>query len=232
MTREELETTFRQNKWLIAKRTGSAGLKSVTLGSEKLQDLIDEIAESFRLSEADRRHLRPTIGIDLHDGASSLAQKARNAEKVVKGAAIINDARKAGKLVETGKQFITGGMSAAEAASKAGQAAGKTSKAVKAAGKVAEVGRLGTLGTKLKWLAPITSKIATPLMIAQGVYAVGSASFFGLKARRYNLDCYELFKARMEATQPQSDAPRPGPNRRAASSNGNNVDSASVDGSA
>lgn len=171
MTQTELDRIYKANRWLIAKKTGSAGIKAFTVGRESLEALIGQIADAYGLSDEDRARLRPTAGIDLHEGAGKLADMARKSAGVMKGVEIVADARRAGTLMKTGRHLVTKGLPGAARVAKGAKAAGVAGRAV-------------------PWVT-----------VAVSAYAIGSAGFFAAKAERYNRDCRDLLQARLDAAK-------------------------------
>ncbi|MFC4255440.1 hypothetical protein GRI97_08375 [Altererythrobacter xixiisoli] len=79
MTLEELDAIHRQASWLIAKRSGSTAFKALTLGQERLADVVTEIAAVYGLTDSQKMQLQPVIADDLHHGIANALNIAKAA---------------------------------------------------------------------------------------------------------------------------------------------------------
>lgn len=179
-TREELDQTYYDMAWEITKRSSKQAAKSLLIGSESLEEMIDRISEAYGLSEQDRRRLRPRKMIDVTDGANEnislfkksigvgagISKAVAEHKKLIELAKL---ARKHERVLVTAKTLVT--------------------KGAKAAGQVAKTGK--------------TAVKANPAaLVFQLVYTVGTTGWFAFHAERYNRACYFLLAERLAPEQP------------------------------
>ena len=174
MTLEDLNLIHREANWLITKRSGLSALKSMTVGSESLEHLIDRISDLYELDSKERRRLRPTIATDIHDGLSS---SNGNGKKIAGGASAAFNGKKA--------------MSAFKAAQKSGRVSASALAFLK--GGPAAAIKVATKGGVAK---------ANPLFLGLTVgWAVGSTGWLIYQASKYNQAAYSFLieKHRLKA---------------------------------
>ena len=188
MDLEELEHVYKRNNEVILKRAGKAGVKAVTFGSESLDALITDIANAYGLDAADRETLYPFRSVTTANTAQSAISTIATTPIAAEAGRIMLQARESKAVLATGKALLRGGLDAARDVAKGG--------AVKAAAGA------GKASKGVPWLT-----------VAVGLYGASTAGWFWARARKYNQACFELLKARLEASTP---APKPAPRKKAA----------------
>lgn len=82
MTIEELDAIHRQVVWLMTKRSGMAAFKALTLGTERLDEVVSDIATMYRLTDEERDRLKPVIADDIHGTVGDALNLAKTAAGV------------------------------------------------------------------------------------------------------------------------------------------------------
>lgn len=167
VTIDDLDTRYREANWLIAKRSGWAMAKALTLGSESLEALVEKIGSLYELSPEEMRRLRPNVAAEAQHGVG----KAANLAKTLFGAGVSAE----------------GGVKAAKTAYKAGRLGKTALTLVKAGPKAAQT--MANTGRVVGKANPI-------IAIATAAYATGTTGWLAYHARAFNLASYELVKAR------------------------------------
>ena len=167
MTIEDLDARYREASWLITKRSGWTIAKALTLGSESLEVLIENIADLYELSAEERRRLRPNIAAEAQSGIGKAASYA----KALFGAGITAE----------------GGIKAAQTAYKAGRLGKTVLTLIKAGPRAAQT--MANTGRMVGKANPV-------IAIATAVYATGSTGWLAYHARAFNLAAYELVRRR------------------------------------
>lgn len=171
-----------------------AGVKAISFDSESLEELIIEVADSYGLSERDRQILRPAVAIDTQQGLAKVAGYAASTPNVAAGLKLANAARKSGSMFQTMKAYATDGL---EAAAKVADSSAKAVKAVASHKVVEAASKSGIFGKLTRKAGENAGLIGLALKSA---YAVGTSGFFMARGRQFNLECYELVKARLPDT--------------------------------
>jgi hypothetical protein len=126
MDRAAIDATFEANEKLIRRRALKAGAKALTIGTEKLADTIDAIADAYGLTGAQRRQLEPGMAIEAQELAGKLkgfVGPAALLRDLRGGSGLLSQAKAAGRVAKTARKIGQGGLAAGRVAARGGRAA-------------------------------------------------------------------------------------------------------------
>ncbi len=170
MRREDLDRIYDNVRGEIIKRSGTQAVKSVFVGHESLDAMIEYIGDAYGLSGEDRTRLRPPNPLDLlakSDHVRTLLSAGAGVKRLEEIKKLFLVAHKHERITKTAQVLANHGMDAATKFA-------KTGKIAKAAAGGATQGAKGI---------PI-------LAAAQVAYTVGTTGWFAWNAVRYNDACY------------------------------------------
>jgi hypothetical protein len=101
MTLDDLDRRHHQAVRLIRRRTAIAAAKAFVIGHERLDALVEKIADLYDLPAEDRVRLRPTRGIAALETGGRIAGMLRPARAFFGAGEALSIARNAGRVART-----------------------------------------------------------------------------------------------------------------------------------